>query len=465
VAPRKIKPRRLGCWIEATRSGVLRVRFRWHLPAKVGLHKFSENTTLKDTPENRAELTKQAAIIGAEISANRFDYLRWFPNGSRATYFQQPARSPVVQSAAENKSTVGQFYQEWIARKLPPIVRPSRARDYRNHFRTYILPYLNETALKDLSLAHLEELRVRLQIDRHLSIKTVRNVIDGSLRAMLRDARKSGLDAGFPFGDLEWPRRVVPGPEPFTEEERDQLLEFVLRKRWRLGRHLGAYREVAYYPYYAFLFTLFFTGLRPSEAVALRIRSLDLSAGTLFVERSRSLRSESAPKTSAAARVVRLTASNVEILRQLIELRAEPDDYVFKNSLGNPIDQRSFYKIFCGAQRTLGIRLRDLYATKDTYVSVALTNGVNLTWLSEQTGVMENTLRTHYGRFIHASQADALELVKIDPSHSKRGEFAPRLPHAVAVAREKSWNYKEKMVEQKGFEPSTPTLRTWCSPS
>jgi len=22
-----------------------------------------------------------------------------------------------------------------------------------------------------------------------------------------------------------------------------------------------------------------------------------------------------------------------------------------------------------------------------------------------------------------------------------------------------------EMVEQKGFEPSTPTLRTWCSPS
>jgi hypothetical protein len=22
-----------------------------------------------------------------------------------------------------------------------------------------------------------------------------------------------------------------------------------------------------------------------------------------------------------------------------------------------------------------------------------------------------------------------------------------------------------KMVEEKGFEPSTPTLRTWCSPS
>ena len=106
--------------------------------------------------------------------------------------------------------------------------------------------------------------------------------------------------------------------------------------------------------------------------------------------------------------------------------RARPDDYVFKNSLGRPIDQRSFYKLFCSAQRVLGIMLHDLCATKDTYVSVALTKGVNLTWLSAQTGVMESTLRTHYGRFIHASQADALELAKIDPTADQKGEFAPR---------------------------------------
>jgi integrase len=243
---------------------------------------------------------------------------------------------------------------------------------------------------------------------------------------MVREARKAGRQGGFPFADFEWPRRVVPGPDPFTEEERDGLLGYFLRKRWRLGRHLGSYSDGVCFPYYAFLLTLFYTGLRPSEAVALRLRFLDLAAGTLFVERSRSLKSESAPKTFAAARVVRLTARNVEVPKQIIELRVEPDDYVFKNSLGRPIDQRSFYKILCGAQRTLGMRLRDLYATKDTYVSVALTNAVNLTWLSEQTGVMESTLRTHYRRFIHPSQADALELAKIDPYGVKKGEFAPR---------------------------------------
>jgi integrase len=317
-----------------------------------------------------------------------------------------------------------------------------------------------EVELAAFSLEHLEDLRLRLHAKQGLGLKTVRNVIDGSLRAMFRDARKAGLEVGFPFGDLEWPRRVVPGPDPFTEEERDRLLEYFLRKRWRLGRHQGRYQSKVYFPYYAFLFTLFYTGMRPSEAVALRVKSVDLAAGTLFVERSRSLRAEAAPKTAAAARVVRLTPRNVQVLHELIELRAEPSDYVFKNTLGEPIDQRSFYKLFCSAQIALGIRMRDLYATKDTYVSTALTRGVNLAWLSEQTGVADATLRRHYGRFIHADVADALELSKIDPDSSESVQFAPPLPLRGATGLKTPLVYKRNLVEQKGFEPSTPTLRT-----
>ena len=64
-------------------------------------------------------------------------------------------------------------------------------------------------------------------------------------------------------------------------------------------------------------------------------------------------------------------------MRQLIELRAEPVDYLFKNTLGEPITSGSCCKIFCSAQRAIGIRIRDLYATKDTYVSMAPTRGVS----------------------------------------------------------------------------------------
>ncbi|MBV8054644.1 MAG: hypothetical protein JO071_05325 [Deltaproteobacteria bacterium] len=72
----------------------------------------------------------------------------------------------------------------------------------------------------------------------------------------------------------------MPGPDPFTEDERDSLLEYFRLKRWRLGRYGGGYDKDSYFPYYAFLFTLFYTGLRPSEAVALRHRSLHLAHAT-----------------------------------------------------------------------------------------------------------------------------------------------------------------------------------------
>ena len=124
-----------------------------------------------------------------------------------------------------------------------------------------------------------------------------------------------------------------------------------------------------------------------------------------------------------------------------------PGDYIFKNTLGAPIDQRSFYKLFCAAQRGLDIRPRDLYASKDTYVSSALTRGVNLTWLCEQTGVADATLRRHYGRFIHADAADALELSKIDSDNSESVQFAPPRGNG----SNKSFNLQRKIGGAEGI--------------
>jgi integrase len=143
--------------------------------------------------------------------------------------------------------------------------------------------------LARISLEHLEDLRVRLQAKQGLGLKTTRNVIDGSLRAMFRDARKAGLAAAFPFGDLDWPRRVVHGPDPFIEEERDRLLQYFSRKRWPSAVIKGVTRQGRTSPSMPFSSRFFYTGMRPSEAVALRVRSLDLGNGTLLVERWRSL--------------------------------------------------------------------------------------------------------------------------------------------------------------------------------
>lgn len=136
------------------------------------------------------------------------------------------------------------YYADWIERKVVPYVRASAARDYRGHFKGYILDVLGDTALEELSLAHIEELRSAMRKRKPeipgktvppLSEKTIRNVIDGSLRAMVRDAIEDDIPAGFPFPKVRWPEKIVPGPSPFTAEERDKLLDYFAKKKWKVG--------------------------------------------------------------------------------------------------------------------------------------------------------------------------------------------------------------------------------------
>lgn len=53
-------------------------------------------------------------------------------------------------------------------------------------------------------------------------------------------------------------------------------------------------------PFYAYVHTLFWTGMRPSEASGLQWRDVDLDAGRLYVRRSYHLGSYSTPKTKQA---------------------------------------------------------------------------------------------------------------------------------------------------------------------
>jgi len=443
--------RRQACFVETTPAGRLRFRFRWKLPN--GRQRFfSEATALSDTVHNRRLVEKQAALIGAEIRLSVFDYLKWFPNGNRANDFLRPKVA-----LSERIPTVREYYEQWIKAKIPPAVRESLARDYRNQFRNYILDFLGDLPLSALTLAHLEDLRSKLRA-RGLSEKTIRNAIDASLRAMMRDAIQDEIPAAFPFPKLRWPERIVPGPSPFTATERDRILHHFRTKQWKVG---GFNDARPHYSYYALLHTLFFTGMRPSEAAAVRVRSVNLRTGTIQVERSRHLGTEAAPKTRRARRAVRLTHQSIETLRPLVELK-EADDYLFENVRGAPIEPVNFYDLFRHAQRALGISPpRDLYSTKDTYLSLALTNGVSLTWLSEQTGVAVATILKHYGQFVHSSEADALELAKIAGSVAatspRPGEFEHRCSNSNPRIQENPRFSSESLASPTGFEPVLPT--------
>ncbi|MDX2168221.1 MAG: hypothetical protein SF182_14195 [Deltaproteobacteria bacterium] len=76
----------------------------------------------------------------------------------------------------------------------------------------------------------------------------------------------------------------------------------------------------------------------------------------------------------------------------------------------------------------LNIRKRKIYATRHTFISVALTAGVNIKWLAEQCGNSVAMIEKHYGRFL-AGEAEA-QLKLLDPSIGS-DDGQPVLPRVV----------------------------------
>src|SRR5262245_6033055 len=73
--------------------------------------------------------------------------------------------------------TVQKFYDTWIAGKVSPLVRPSRAKDYKLAFNAYILPKFKNIRLADIKTKDLQDFQAELVKERGLSVKTARNII------------------------------------------------------------------------------------------------------------------------------------------------------------------------------------------------------------------------------------------------------------------------------------------------
>jgi hypothetical protein len=204
--------------VKVNRHGYLAFRLYWDR------RESWEGTGLSDTPKNRRRVEARAELINEEIEAGKFVYLKWFPEGNKAEEFKP-------KEITKEPNTVGEYFGVWIESKKPPAVRKGLERDYREHFRRYILPQFENLSLKDVSPRKLLDFRTYLTGERGLKMKSARTIIDASFRAMMRDARKiDHLIDTDPFAALDWPRLPSPKPNPFTEKERDHIIR-AFRKR------------------------------------------------------------------------------------------------------------------------------------------------------------------------------------------------------------------------------------------
>lgn len=411
-----------GCSVE-THRGRLRLRFRAQA-VEGGVRHAAFATGYLDTAANRRALAPLAALVGAAVAAGkRLDEIRKtlsasLKQGREAEEAPLPS-TPTSAPSAANNPTVEQYYAAWIKDQLP-IVRRGQARDYKRHFRRYILPILGNVPLADLRPSHVRGLQVELLEQdvrgrdgkvKKRSVKHVRNIVSGSLRAMIQQARRDEIVTRDSFAGLKWPKWIPPKPDPFTLEEQQRILAWF--KAHRFGFHPGrgstSLRFLPHPPYHAFLHLLFTTGMRPSEAAGLQWGDVDLAGRRLHVRRSRYMYVNDDPKTVSARRTVDLFDATIDVLRAVLPHEITPETPVFANTKGQPIEPNSLLPHWYRCLRALGIRVRGLYPTKDTFVTTALRVDVRKAWLEAQTGVNYATLRRHYGEWMPSDDRSDLD--------------------------------------------------------
>jgi integrase len=318
--------------------------------------------------------------------------------------------------------TVGKYYEEWIQRQVPPLVRPSAEKGYRITFEAHILPRFKHILLADLS--HKDIVEFRLALQRGRKIKTIKNILT-TFRALYTDAQRDHpeLQGKQPFS-LKWPKTQREKPDPFSAEERDLILAW-----WREN-------DFFYFPW---LYTLFHTGMRPSEAAALQWTDIDLDRRTVSITKSRDMGEDSPPKTQKSNRTIQVSEDLIRLLA-LLPSRKLGIKYVFVNKNGDPMNAKKWSgHNWAEPLEKLEIRHRKFYATRHTFITEQVRKDeTRLKAIADYCGTSVAMIEDNY----------CAKLALLPEQDEAHREVFDKLPKKV----------NENLVAGPGFEPGTSRL-------
>ena len=196
---------------------------------------------------------------------------------------------------------------------------------------------------------------------------------------------------------VKW--RVLPrNPADAVDPPQFQRKEMNTFDQEGLETFLNSLQDTEYYPVF---YTLLFTGMRRSEALALRWQDLDLDFGRLSIERSLHHLNDRTfhflpPKTEKSRRLVALPPSLVMVLKQLrdnqramrltIGLAVSNNDLVFAHVNGKPLLPHSISQAWSRLAKRAGYPEVRLHDARHSHASLMLAQGVHPKVVSERLG-------------------------------------------------------------------------------
>jgi len=218
------------------------------------------------------------------------------------------------------------------------------------------------------------------------------------LKTILSAALSDGLIASHPMTNMKPPKTQKKVVDPFSQTQAEAILS-------KMGEDPNLYAH-----FYEFAF---FTGMRPSEIMALRWEEINLERKTAYVCR---IVSEGKIAERVKVPPFRHVLLNDRALHALECSRQESPEsrYCFPTHRdGGYIAQAPLLHIGWEALlETLGIRYRPPYNARHTYATRCLMAGMKPSFIANQLGHSVEILLTTYTRWINSDQ-DWAEMEKL----------------------------------------------------
>lgn len=326
-----------------------------------------EYTILEDDEKNRALLEKTMATIEKEIAKGCFDYLKYFPDGSRAEYFGKSAR-PLPQT--KDQHSFEQFAWKWY--KATKVEwKHSTDQDFRSIMEAHLISHFKDTDIRTIEKLVLKEFRTGLSLKNGKKGKKMSNKRINNIMAVLRLIINEAVEAfkiPNPFENLEPLSILKEEINPFSLDEVKKFIDGV---------------RPDFKNYYT---VRFFTAMRTAEVDGLKWSYIDFDNKKIMVRETWQRRQWDTPKTQSSIRDIEMSEIVEKALRDQKKVTGHLDT-VFANKKGKPLDHNLVTKrVWYPTLKRLKLKKRTPYQTRHTTATLWLASGENPEWIAKQMG-------------------------------------------------------------------------------